>query len=175
MASENIQKKRKEIDERLDKTLEQTSYDDIFMLVKDQINDFNFFLRNASIDRASTNVLQAIGTTIKFLLLQSIIKLDREIFAFNLKKVRVARELIESLKCHIALFYEFDDARIEESCWAMDSINSKMVQINFKLNPENSKDILIRMKVCAQKAKMKGWKGTLRIITRSEEPVILNV
>jgi len=159
--------------ERIKRELEDDDpYEDIYMLVMTEIDNFNYFLKSLKVTREKNpNVIGAIGGTVHFLLMQPIAEYNPSINIFNLKKVRYSEDLIACLKHHLPIFFEFDNRSIPQSAWIINSLAPKFVQIILKIDPK-TENTLIGMNDACKLAAMNGWRGELQVITRANEKLI---
>ncbi len=151
---------------------EQAQLDDApFRTVRDELNEFNFFLLSAGISPSERNVIGAVRDTMRFLALRPAVDYDASLQAFVVRKVTRAQSLIECLKVHVPLFKAFDSARVKKEFWGINSMNKNIVKIIVKLDPSTSESLQKSIKKAADDAKMAGWPGRLEIISASSTTI----
>lgn len=161
--------------DRIKKELESdgdSNYEEIFMTVMQEIDAFNYFLKSQKISKQKNpNVVAAVASIVRFLLLQPIANYNQTLNVFNLKKVRFSNELMTCFKHHAALFYEFDISGIPYNTWVINSLTNKFVQIMLEIDP-STQSVLEAINDASKRARIGGWNGELQIITRSKERLI---
>jgi hypothetical protein len=146
---------------------------DIFLIANDEINAFNLFMKHDNITPAKKNAIGAISTAIRFSLFRPSIEFDQKTGIFSLKKIAAASDVIGYLRAHMELVIQFDVAKIEQRCWAINHITPDKIQIIVKIDPETSKQLIDKMMVATKTARENGWKGVLEIIQASSRTILL--
>ena len=159
-------------DEPVGEPVEANAYEEIYMIAKKEIDNFNYFLKHHGFNKEKNiNVVWAIASTVKFLLMQPVTKFNDDINVFNLKRVRFSGELIPCLKFHLPLFNEFDSVSVPQRSWAINSMNKKIVQLVVKIET-GGEEIFKKMESAVKIARSGGWNGSLEILTRSTKKIV---
>lgn len=152
----------------------ESKKDSLFNLIKEEMNEFNFFILNENINTESGNVLGAINDTIRFLLARPIVEYDAPSSTFTLKEIHDANKLLNRLKNHLVLFRAFDKHKIKKESWGINTLSNTTVKIIVKLDPSTSAELITKFKNSVKDALIEGWKGKLVTITASKEESIVN-
>jgi hypothetical protein len=146
---------------------------DIFYIVNSAVNDFNVFLKNNKIDKSRPNCIQAVLSTIRFILFRPAIDFDAKKSIFSVNTIRLPSALIEMINLHLPLFIKFDEKGVKESRWAINTIIKDKVQLIVKVDGGKSETTISLMNIAANEARNDGWKGMLEIITASTKTIAL--
>lgn len=173
---DDIASKRQMISQKLQEATDETKEendDDIFYLTNAAVNDFNLFLKTNKIDKAKINCMQAVFSTIRFVLFRPVIDLDAKKSIFSVRSIHAPGPLIDLLGQHMILFSKFDEKEVKEGRWALNTIRKDKVQIIVKVDGGKSDKTISLMNIAAKEARENGWKGMLEIITASTKLIAL--
>ena len=175
-SKEDIAAKRQMIKQKLQEATDESKEDDdddIFYITNAAVNDFNLFLKNNKIDKAKSNCIQAVFSTIRFVLFRPVIEFDAKKSIFSVVTIHAPGALIELLGQHMILFSKFDEKEVKEDRWALNTIRKDKVQIIVKVDGGKNEKTIALMNIAAKEARENGWKGMLEIITASTKLIAL--